>query len=238
MVDTTDWYDDFISEEEAEEIVVEPKNIADKEKAPSLEEDIVELTDIAEVEKSSPAKDEIIELTDIAEKESTPPAEEDIIELTDIADADKAVPPEQEEIIELTDIADADKAVPPAQEEIIELNDVVGDENQLPEKDEIIKEGIKPVENLEMEDDSSTDGSGLKMEDSVGEPSHEPDVVPVPGNQINVTSKQMEDALESVIEKKFADKIDLLLTESMEKVLKKEIAEIKERLKRDFDHLD
>lgn len=51
------------------------------------------------------------------------------------------------------------------------------------------------------------------------------------------TQEQVDAALERVIEKKFAGKIEKILFEVMEKVIEKEIADIRERLQKDLDKL-
>ena len=43
--------------------------------------------------------------------------------------------------------------------------------------------------------------------------------------------------MERVVEKKFADKIETILFEVMEKVIEKEIKEIKESLQKDLDQI-
>ena len=180
MVDTTDWYDDFISEEKKDE---------------------------------------------------------EIVDLTDIADGGK-IPPTQEDIIELTDIVDKEKA-PSTQDDIIELTDIVGDDNAVFDMDSIKAEGLTSEENFELEDDTSIiEGTEPKMEDPVNEEPLESDVVAAPDMQFSVTQEQLEAALERVIEKKFADKIQFLLFEGMEKVIKKEIIEIKKRLQKDLDQME
>jgi len=199
MVDTTDWYDDFISEEKKDEKIVELTEIADEKKVSSTKEDIIDLTDIADGGKTLPTQEDIIELTDIADKEKAPSTQDDIIELTDI----------------------------------------IGDDTAILDMDSIKAKGFKSEENLELEDDTSfTEGTELKMEDPVNEKPLESDVVAAPDMQFSVPQEQLEAALERVIEKKFADKIEFLLLEGVEKVIKKEIIEIKERLQKDLDQLE
>ena len=199
MVDKTDWYDDFISEE-------------------NKDEEIVELTDIADEKKAFSTKEDIIDLTDIADGGEITSTQEDIIELTDIVDKEKA---------------------PSTQDDIIELTDIIGDENAVLDMDSKKTEGFEAEENLELEDDTSyIEAPELKMEDPVNEEPLESDVAVAPGMQFNVTQEQLEAALERVIEKKYADKIEVLLFESMEKVIKKEIVEIKERLQKDLDQME
>lgn len=52
-----------------------------------------------------------------------------------------------------------------------------------------------------------------------------------------LTREQLDAALERVIEKKFAGTIEKILFEVMEKVIEKEIADIRERLQKDLDDL-
>ena len=199
MVDATDWYDDFISEENKDEKIVELTEIADEKKVSSTKEDIIDLTEIVDGGKILSTQEDIIDLTDIADKEKAPSTQEDIIELTDI----------------------------------------IGDDTAILDMESRKAEGFKSEENLELENDISfTEGTELTMEDPVnGEPS-ESDVVAAPGMQFSVPQEQLEAALERVIEKKFADKIEFLLLEGMEKAIKKEIIEIKERLQKDLDQLE
>ncbi len=53
----------------------------------------------------------------------------------------------------------------------------------------------------------------------------------------NISSEQVETALERVIEKKFAQKIESILFEVMERVIEKEIAEIRATLQKDLDNI-
>lgn len=199
MVDETDWYDDFISEEKKDEEIVELTDIGDEKKASSTKEDVIDLVDIAYGEKTSPVQDDIIELTDIVEKEIAPSTQEDIIELTDI----------------------------------------IGDDTANLDLDSVKAESFKSEENLEPEEDTSfIEKAEPKMEDPINEEQLELDVDAAPDMPFNVTQEQLEAALERVIEKKFADKIEALLFESMEKVIKKEIVEIKDRLQKDLDQME
>ncbi len=53
----------------------------------------------------------------------------------------------------------------------------------------------------------------------------------------DVSLDMVEKALENVIEKKFAGKIESILFEVMEKVIEKEIKEIKDSLQKDLDRI-
>ncbi|RLB92020.1 MAG: hypothetical protein DRH26_07115 [Deltaproteobacteria bacterium] len=143
-----------------------------------------------------------------------------------------------EKIVDLTDIVDGEK-MPLTQEDIIELRDIVEDDTDVPDMDSIQKEDLTSKENFEQEDDISfKEGLELEMDDTADEIPVEPYVATAPGLEPSVTQEQLEAALERVIEKKFADKVDMLLLEGMEKAIKKEIIEIKARLKKDLDQME
>ncbi|MDZ7665018.1 MAG: hypothetical protein U5K27_06775 [Desulfotignum sp.] len=55
---------------------------------------------------------------------------------------------------------------------------------------------------------------------------------------VSVSEAQMASALERVIEKKFAEKIEPLLFETMERVILQEIQKIKTTLLKDMDRID
>jgi len=140
-----------------------------------------------------------------------------------------------EKIVELTDNVGGSKDLS-TQEDIIELTDIVEDDNAVLDMDSIKKDGFETGENLELEDDISfKEGLELEMDDPADEIPVEPYVAAAPDLELSVTQEQLEAALDRVIEKKFADKIDILLIDGMEKAIKKEIAEIKERLQKDLD---
>ena len=135
--------------------------------------------------------------------------DEEIVELTDIVDEGKD-PSTQDDIIELTDIADVEKSSS-TQEDIIELTDIVEDQSAV-----LDLEMNYPLDEVPVESVAVTE----------------------PGMELSVSQEQLETALERVIEKRFADKIDILLIEGMEKVIKKEINQIKERLQKDLDQME
>ena len=163
--------------------------------------------------------------------------DEEIVELTDIVEGGKD-PSTQEDIIELTDIVGVEKT-PSAQEDIIELTDIVEDQSAVLVLDSATEEGFDSGENPEREDDIYfKEELDLEMNDPVDEVPAESVAVTEPGMELSVTQEQLETALERVIEKRFADKIDILLIEGMEKAIKKEIAEIKERLQKDLDLME
>ena len=141
-----------------------------------------------------------------------------------------------EKIVELTDIVDQE--TDPSTEDIIELTDIVEVQSDEPDQGNIKEDGVEAKENLELEDDISfKEAPGLEMDSPVDEAAFEPSVVTDPSAELSVTQEQLEAALDRVIEKKFADKIDTLLMDGMEKAIKREIVQIKERLLKDLDQI-
>ncbi len=60
---------------------------------------------------------------------------------------------------------------------------------------------------------------------------------PVPAAPEDIRLDDFEAALEKVIEKKFADKIETILFEVMERVIEKEIMQIRNSLQQDLDQI-
>ncbi|OGR21112.1 MAG: hypothetical protein A3J85_01940 [Desulfobacula sp. RIFOXYA12_FULL_46_16] len=98
-------------------------------------------------------------------------------------------------------------------EEIIELTDMVMDEPDFLAEDEII----------ELTDIVKDEGADLNLE--------------LPSS-FAPTSEQLEAALEKVIEKQFADKIQTILFQVVERVIEREITEIRESLQKDLDQIE
>ena len=152
---------------------------------------------------------------------------DDLIELTDII-ADDA-----EDIIELTDIA------APEQENM----DTKSIENDDDSDEEIDIELISPDESetvLTLDDEADDEVAGDNFELEIEAPK-----VPILSSDsetgssvdVQVSMEQVQAALESVIEKKFADRIESILFEVMENVIEKEIGAIKQSLQKDLDEI-
>ncbi len=103
-----------------------------------------------------------------------------------------------------------------AGEEIIELTDIVMMETDTETEDFDM--------DLELEEKEIT----FPADQSAGQES------PL---SLTLTSEQIEAALEKIIEKQFADKIQTLLFQVMEKVIEREIAGIRESLQQDLDQI-
>jgi hypothetical protein len=138
-------------------------------------------------------------------------------------------------IIELMDIVNDDPE-DISEDNIIELTDIVKKEDTDFNPDVAREEGIEVEEDLELDNEVFAD-KGLELEISDKDIPVEQEKNILPDRDLSVTQEQMEAALERVIEKKFADKIETILFEVMEKVIEKEIAEIKESLQKDLDHI-
>ena len=138
-------------------------------------------------------------------------------------------------IIELMDIVNDDPE-DISEDNIIELTDIVKKEDTDFNPDVAREEGIEVEEDLELDNEVFADkGLELEMFDKDIPVEQEKNILS--DRDLSVTQEQMEAALERVIEKKFADKIETILFEVMEKVIEKEIAEIKESLQKDLDHI-
>ncbi|WP_457553892.1 hypothetical protein [Desulfobacula sp.] len=138
-----------------------------------------------------------------------------------------------EKIVELKDIVEVPDD-PSIQEDVIELTDIVEKRSAAPDIDYVGKDNFMAEENLEMEGDT---GIELETDDPREKIFPEPEVATDPASSSSLDKEQLEAALERVIEKKFADKIDVILFEAMEKVIKKEILKIKKRLQKGLDQI-
>ncbi len=117
-----------------------------------------------------------------------------------------------DEIIELTDLA-SDESSEGENQEIIELTEV--------DTGEDVSDPIDAP--LTLEDDISDLGIGDDADKEVDLP--------------EVSQDAFEAALERVIEKKFSESIEKILFEVMEKVIQREIADIKTGLQKDLDDI-
>ncbi|MBL0714415.1 MAG: hypothetical protein JJV98_12015 [Desulfosarcina sp.] len=222
------------------------------------EEPIIELTEV--VEHSAAVDDDIIELTEVVE--SAPMTDEDIIELTDIVKHPK-VEEEILDLVDVVDEAPEEVASAPAfdlfeesaADESESATDLDGDLDFAPmdldieenkEKDLFDSLGMK----LEPELHGATDIDELDFNLSTQELSDAIDLLdaklaedppavtpPSPGTTTQVpttiSEEQLEKALENVIRRMFAEKIDLLLNEAIEKNVTAEIERLKEQLLKD-----
>ncbi len=159
--------------------------------------------------------DGIIELTDIVKEDSNLSTQEDVIELTDIVE-------------EKTTNLDLDI-----------VKEVGFEVDETPEQEEDISfEEIPFDEVTEMEDETSfEEGLELEIDDSTDDDSPEPEELTVPSGDLSVSQEQVEAVLERIIEKKFAGKIETILFEVMERVIQKEIIEIKKSLQEDLNQI-
>ncbi len=160
--------------------------------------------------------DGVIDLMEVVDKDAEGASEDNFIELTDVVKEQNIVA--DDDIIELTDPAEEDNAG-------VDLG--IGTQ-EIPELDEDLEldAGKSDEESLELESEDHSVAGIVKSDDN-----------PAPFSELNIEPEQIEAALERVIEKKFADKIETILFAVMEKVIEKEITEIKESLQKDLDDI-
>ena len=133
-----------------------------------------------------------------------------------------------EEIIELTDIV-MDEPDSGADDNIIELTDIAKHEDMDFNLDIVRVETDTGTEDFDL---------GLELEEKVKTaPEDQNRDLEFPSS-LALTSEQVEAALEKVIEKQFADKIQTILFQVVEKVIEKEITGIRESLRKDLDQIE
>lgn len=153
-----------------------------------------------------------------------------------------------EGIIELTDIVE-EGSFDSTPDEIIELTDIVEDLNTDLDLDIVREDSLEIQENTGPENGGFFEAEAfdhdleLEIDQTNPEPSSDPvdasdteTALGLAGN-VDVSPELFEAALEKVIEKRFADKIDSILFKVMEKVIEKEIVEIKASLQKDLDQI-
>jgi len=108
-------------------------------------------------------------------------------------------------------------------EGIIELTDIVMDEPDSGAEEDII----------ELTDIVENQGMDLNLDIVRVDADEETEDLP-----FSLTSEQVEAALERVIEKQFADQIQTILFQVIEKVIEREITGIRESLQKDLDQIE
>ncbi len=104
-------------------------------------------------------------------------------------------------------------------------------------QDEQIIELTDMVDNMDAgSEDAVPDDDIIELTD-IDAVTDEPGVEEVLPDNAAISQQQMEAALERVIEKKFSEKIDIILFDVMERVISKEIKEIRENLQKDLDQI-
>lgn len=115
-------------------------------------------------------------------------------------------------IIELTQVMEAESS---ESGEILELTQMAGEEEPLMPEDAVMP-GTAEVPEAPEAGDGDLEVPNLK----------------------NISQEQLDAAIERVVEKKFAQRIEKILFEVTETVIKREIAEIKAGLQKDLDDID
>ena len=123
---------------------------------------------------------------------------------------------------------------------IIELTDVVEDGEDMEDilsddtfSEDEIPDGSFDDNAIELTDMEEVSDIEMDIEDIESEDPVQDD----PSEEMPVSQEQIEAALERVIEKKFAQKIEPLLFDTMERVILQEIQKIKTALLKDMDRM-
>jgi len=147
---------------------------------------------------------------------------EEVIDLTQV------VNDQEDDIIELDALVEAkDQQLKSEDDEIIELDAPVNDQDQPDSLDDSgvidLMDVVEPVpaahDDLQAVDAPAVDGDAAE---------------PLP---VNVSEAQLEAALERVIEKTYAMKIEQLILQRVEKTVKREIEKIKKEILEDSDDM-
>jgi hypothetical protein len=160
---------------------------------------------------------------------TTHPQDEEIIQLTDVLEDE-----------EITEVSEVKEDTSDDEEKIVETTDWVTDNSDetkgIPDFDEALSFDHALDENLEMSEDEDDFVDSLGMDlDSEAEASEahpevsieaEPAEVDLP-ESVTVSTSQLEEALERVIEKMLSAKIERILSEVIEKAVTKEMEKLK-----------
>ena len=181
--------------------MVDPEDLKmDNDSEFDLDGDFIELTQMVAEDKS--LDEDIIELTEplVAEDKSL---DEDIIELTEpLVAEDKSL---DEDIIELTEpLVAEDKSF---DEDIIELTEPLVVEDKSFDEDMI--DLVKPIVDVDETD---------------------PIIGVSTGNEDHISEAQIQSVLEKIIEEKYAHRMDELFSDTIHKVVEKEMEKIKNTL--------
>lgn len=212
---------------------------------------IIELTDV--IAPAETNADEIIELTDVV----APAADEDEDQVIDLTEVVAAPAEEDEAIIELTDIvapaadeADAAAAAEAGAAETPEGELAFADTDL--EVEETGEDGLFESLGMSLEADfhgAEDEADSLDFNLSTQELSDAIDLLDaklseepepaaskedVPDMPADISSDKLEKAIENVIRRMFADKIDHLLNAAIEKTVAAEIANLKAQLLKDM----
>jgi len=220
------------AESQEDEEIIELSNTVSSE-----EEDGEKAIDLADTVPSElDDDDEILELTDAVSLE--PETDEEIIDLTDATLIEQT---DDEEIIDLVDMdtasSDEDKLINRMVEETLELEDVVDEElGTKLEKDQEFVEAIglevgsRPGSSVDMSEMPGAEAElallkNFEYVDNTVAMDEEEEVDFFTGN-LPITPDQLEKALERVIRKIFSEKIEGMLVDVIEKVVKQEIEKL------------
>ena len=157
-----------------------------------------------------------------ANEAAKPLEDEEVIELTD-----KVINLSEEEIIELTDVVEQppltdEEKIIPAFDELLESD--LGLDEERSEKQSIDDDFVGSL-GMELEPETDISEETFEKEEQLeSEETQEKDLVP---ETVSLSSEQIDEALERVINRMYSEKIESMLAEMIEKAVTKEIERIK-----------
>jgi len=142
---------------------------------------------------------------------------------------------------ELINLMDEMKSASDKDEDIIELTDVV-DGPEIQGSDIIIKD-LDDTEIDDFQKDDFTASLGLKIDDGIGISGDISETVDLDSGQgesekISVSAKQLEEAIERVVQKMLGEKIDGILYKVIERAVSQEIIRLKNILHVNEEDID
>lgn len=230
---------------EPEPELIELTDIVDGNVAGDFEdEDIIELTNIVDENSSYDELTTVIELTDIVGKEEEE-IEDEVLDLTDIVngevvDKQKVLDDGEEEFVEVdedyVEVADepfeADGEIDDSEdsEEEFDLEDTDDFDEEEPEA-ELVKQPAMEFD-LEKVKELVRKEIGVQLADIQDVKEEKDDQV-----ELEVEPKEIEAAIEKIVQEKFSDNIESVLFSVIEKVMEKEISEVKKNLEQNLDDI-
>ncbi|MCP3900000.1 MAG: hypothetical protein GY707_09840 [Desulfobacteraceae bacterium] len=209
--------------------------IVDGNVAGDFKEDIVELENMVGGKPSYGEDANIIDLTDVVTSTGEEKKEEEILDLTNIVTDDDAaekqsMPGDDKEEGENEEFVEVDEDYIEVVDEPIDL-DVDVDEKSEQAKSPAMEFDLEKIKELVKQE------VGTQLADVYDDEDEEDNDVDEKDPEIIVEPEKIEAAIEKIVQEKFSDNIESVLFGIMEKVMEKEIAEVKKNLQNDLDDI-
>ncbi len=215
--------------------LIDLTEIVDGNVAGGSKEDIVELENMVGSKPSYEEESNIIDLTEVVTSKGEGKQEEEILDLTNIvtdAAAEKQTRPgdDNEEEGENEEFVEVDEDYIEVVDEPIDL-DVEVDEKPEQAKSPAMEFDIEKIKELVKQE------IGTQLADVHDDEDEEDNDVDEKDTEIVIEPEKIEAAIEKIVQEKFSDNIESVLFGIMEKVMEKEIAEVKKNLQDDLDDI-